>query len=280
MRLLHRLLLVLAFFALVAGAWTNNLFAAVEPDDFTFTGTDPINTAKWNVLGEEDPFGQIVTTTQNNRLEFYRNLPAGIHGDADVMFESKGTYDLNSNFHVFVDYHNSVASEYKSGVGSTIWLNMDQGDKYGFDIAARSGWRSDSATSPIYYSSARWDGNDRLDYLTEDRVVTDGVLDAFYNTTSDVLTMSALYKNNNGTYVSAFSRTFVGLRTTYGLVSLAPSLEANFDTGSAPKSGQLYFDNFNIAKPVSASPEPVSCLLFGLGGAAMALRRKKRIKSQ
>ena len=90
--------------------------------------------------------------------------------------------------------------------------------------------------------------------------------------------MSALYKKDDGTYATEFSRTYEGINKVYNITELQPSLETNIDPGAMPAQGELFFDNFNVPKTPTAAPEPLSCLLFGLGSAVFAVRRKVSTK--
>jgi len=206
------------------------------------------------------------------------NLGATATGTGGAYYNSQWGLNLKNNFSVQVDYHyDHTGSEILSGLALEFYLPW-QSQKYG--ATSYTLGVANLSSSPEYATA--WSKFGTANFELTPRSVVDGTLYANYTSANRNLTLST----------GAYSKTFNlndawGKMPAYFLPTAQIYFQGTSNGGGVYSADQAYFSNFQINeatiygayKPTTyVNPEPVSSLLFLLGGGLLAARRIRKKK--
>jgi hypothetical protein len=234
-----------------------------------------MNESQWEKYTIWNSDNSITATDQNNRLEFSSNMINTTVDGSFIPFVSKWSLSLNSDFEISVGYHHNVHSSDNNSAYSALDFDLiaghldSTGPVYDFGISAVSGNDSATPLAGEAYAMTPYIGSD-FD-LTWPRSLSDGVFTATYSAALDRLVLLATEDGaitGNGMYVD-------NLRTGFNLNSLQLALVGGAN-GFSHSGDEVYFHDLNLKSGVVVTPEPVSMMLFGFGGAALAFARRRK----
>ncbi len=230
--------------------------------------------SQWVDNSAFDPADHISVNDVNDRLEFSADFSLN-QSEGWEMMVSKWNLSLDEDFDLAVSYYHDVNTAENGMLYSDLEFNLVDGrmdplttaePQYIFALGARS--RVNGISSLAGLSTIETPGNEENNFWA--RAVEGGIITAKYDSVSDVLEMK-MFENGSS---EGMGITVPGLKSVYELDSLKVVLGAGSE--DVPFGGEhAYFKDLKIDS-AKITPEPVSSLLFLLGGAAMAVRAGKR----
>jgi hypothetical protein len=232
--------------------------AKTYTDDFNDTIT---NSALWTASGNyytpqnTGGVGPFTFAEYDGTLNFASN-DSGLAYGGRKKYDSVWTVDFNNDFKFSVQY-NTLSSADQNG---SIEIGLHDAVTNKFELW--SGAYNDGTTNVF---------DARIDEITNPVNVlrsNSGVIGISYTKANDKLEFIGGDGTNNAVYANIDNFT-----STYGSFEGFQNLHVYLEGDSDKAIFNANFDNFNFQSTVT--PEPVSSALFILGGAVLALKRKK-----
>lgn len=245
----------------------------------------------WVNVGGGDPIGvtsELVDTPGNDRLEWIVTSTGWTGaGDDDDVFRAKASlwqFDLSTDFEFSVDFHYDHEGTYATDAAGVMmglyYFEGEEDEPYTAEVGAEN-WVSDWHGTGLENKNVGWWGLDLSDSSEVDgwwrRDSNDGVLRISYNSSEDRLQLDALDRVDE-VLEQIGSTNHFGLSDDLGVNYVGVFL-GGWSEGAALASGDAYLENFQASGTIT--PEPVSSVLYVIGGASLAFfryRRKSRRK--
>jgi len=242
--------------------------------DFFNDGNWYMNSSQWELF-TDDPGDRTSFVDQNNRLE-WTTTPGWSDGyEADRSYVSKWAFDLNHDFEFAMGYHKEVYPNGKGGAvgfdltySSPAWKKEDSEYLVALSAANRGG----KGAGSIFYSEFNTPQTGSNNWWNRSKA--DGILWARYDYSEDEIEVRALEKTGENLWETVGGSDHEGLRTNFGIDQLKLAFYGE-NHGDSMFGSEAYLYNFNVNSGSMVTPEPLSCTLFLLGGAALALVRRK-----
>lgn len=248
-------------------------------------GRDYMDSGEWSEYTQFDPTDLITITDTLNRLEF--TSPGFSSDDGPFRaYTSKWYVSLEDDFNMQVDYHFShvgTSQDDSAGIEFGVYdfvapLAGNAEPPRHFTFGAENdvwNYNGQDYDRPLYFAGAETDlSNDGLDVETSSRrLATDGVFNITYDKAQDHLWMAAFeYDALIGANMPASVFEYNNL-SELGIDKMGVVL-AGWTDGAELTSGEAYFSNLQVytGTPV-VTPEPISSVLFLVGGAGLIARR-------
>jgi len=241
-------------------------YAEVYTDDFN---DGIMNTALWTAAGNywarpsdnysDDPF---TFKEQNGVLNFVSNDPLHIYGGRKK-YDSTWTVDFSRDFKFYAQY-NTLSS---AALDGSVEIGLHNAFNNNFEL-----WSGAYAASGAYVFDATIDEVDDNGFSYPDSVNAprdaSGVIGISYSKAYDRLDFIG------GDDISDVYASIDNFTATYGSYPGFENLHVYLEGDSSFSDYNASFDNFNYQSAVA--PEPVSSMLFILGGAAFGIKRFKK----
>jgi hypothetical protein len=255
---------------------------------FFDTGSDYMDSDEWSEYTVFDPSDRISITDDLDRLNF-TNAAFGGSEDPFRSSASKWYVGLHEDFQMNVGYHfSNVGTSMNDSAGLDFSLYAFNGpladiagEPMRFSIGAENRiWNINDTIydRPVYFAGAETDlSNDEYEVeMSSKRSENDGFFQVNYDSAEDRLWMAAFEYDaaiDMSLPVTVFEYDNV---SDLGIDKLGVSLGAWTD-GAELTSGEAYFADFQLTggTPV-VTPEPISSVLFLVGGAGLVARRFRK----
>lgn len=239
--------------------------------------------SQWEEFSSGFHVSETELVDQNNRLEWNTGSGWDDGSRAYRRRSSKWTFDLNDDFTFDVDflYNYTGIREFDDG-GIGIGLFNATESSYAFSIAAENwwgNWNGKYENGNTFKSSINLPEDERVrSWWLRDTPT--GKFRAHYNSSNDELKFTPMEELNPNQHIPVGEITYEGIKNL-GINHLGVYLEGWSDGAglvSGVATGEAYLENFQVTKG-TITPEPVSSVLFLVGGASLvALRRRKQRK--
>jgi hypothetical protein len=238
-------------------------------------GRDYMASGEWMEWNNFEVEGLTELYDKDSRLNFTA-LGWITEESSTSIYASKWRFNLDESFQIQVSAHydhDAVEETDFGSVGFAVYGYNQEGNLLHFDVGSSNGYNYDSVSEQYVASDLYWagygnasEGTDKLDEYWV-RTTTDADLFITYNAIG------------NGTLVlSAGGQDIVidDIRTEFDLDEFGVVFEG-WSEGAGLAEGDAYLYSFNInqVNPV-VTPEPVSSLLFVLGGAGLIARKMRK----
>lgn len=256
-----------------------NLLIAAKPCRADFFDGGPWYMAKnqWELFDAWDPEGRGQLTDANDRLNWITETGWTDNYDAFRAYGSRWAFDLSDDFEFTIGFHYDHTGNHDTDEGELqmglVWFN-DSYPTHAFSIAASNvveRWDGKNLSNKNVFFASMETPETKTDSWWR-RNANDGMLYARYESSNDRLQFQTL-EDNEATGGAQYS----GLKQELGLNQLRVYL-AGWSEGAGLVNGDAYFYNFEVHKGTIV-PEPVSSILFVIGGAVFTFRRKRRKSS-
>jgi hypothetical protein len=231
-----------------------------------------LDATQWEQYSSWDTNNEITITDNDplNRLEFSSSRTTFYGHNAVRPIASKWALDLGSDFDITINYHHSAINPVGVEGNSELQFNFADG---AWDVASGQNPNYIFSVGAISSLTEGQDLAGRGMIMTPDgalatywaRAVVDGQFRAFYDASEDLLSLLDV-SSGSGILVE-------NLKSDYKLNSLKLALSAGSD-GYPYDGDYAYFQNLQV-KGAVVTPEPVSSVLFLVGGGAMAFARRR-----
>lgn len=252
---------LLAVVILIISVFPSLAQASWGDDNFN---DNSMNTNFWTTMILENEDGgakdNLSFFEQNQRLEWITPSQWTDNSDVSGGYASKWAFILDRDFAVNVDFHYDHTAAFPSDEGGVFLGVASSGLSYMVGIAARN--HGGAAGGDIYQIG----GN--IPEFNWTRTLLFGQLSAWYSALEDKLYLGA----SEGDPV-----VIPGIKSS-GINELSVGLEG-WSGGAKLNGYDAYLDNFTVTKG-HMTPEPISCVLFLVGGGALALMKKRRIRKR
>ena len=240
-----------------------------------------LDESTWDIDASDNDYNVLSASDNDNQLQYtsvYRD--EGGNDSADLMYVSKWAISLDNSFSLSVKYEvqsiTAIDSDYKAtgglefGITSSVsswaydyWINTKYSlypDSYGY---------SDSESSYFSVSVHEPTAGDEADeYGRTERSSTTGTIGISYDAIADTLSFWAVEETESSDIIDLY--TVSGLREK-GVEGFYVYLDAY--SRNALYSGV----NVNYSQLKLVTPEPMSVILFGIGGSIAAFFRRKKV---
>jgi len=231
----------------------------------------------WAQVEDEKPSGVTLALVDlNDRLEWNVSgtWPGNPDEEAFSVYGSGWQFDLEHDFDFTVDYRYDHEGATEAGVITGLYYFPGGSfDPYTAEIGAENWWDG-AANSNIYCAESDFPTSEtESDWA---RSYNDGRFSASYISATDILTLEA-FDWNGAAFVSTGSAAYAGIKVTDGVPYLG-AIVGGWSEGANLASGNAYLKDFKV-NGGTMTPEPVSSVLFLVGGASLvaARLRKRRI---
>lgn len=261
------------------------MLPGIAKADFFNDGRWYMDSSQWEYITDWDPEGRGSLVDSDNKLNWITtsdDYPDGWIDDDDYeanrVYGSKWAFDLEDDFEFTVGFHYDHAGTCdtdEGGVGMVLvyWEGGAEEPSHVFSIdAGNSYWNgsnkntfSSDMVTPSTETNSWWKRTD-----------ADGMFYARYDADEDRLQFSTL-EGSYPTWEDVGGTSYYGLKNDLEFTQLRLAF-TGWSDGAGLGEGNAYLKDFQVHNG-TITPEPVSSVLFLVGGAFLAALRYKRRKA-